>query len=469
VRGARIRSGAYALAVFVGILTLILLGIELFTITAHILKGAGEGWSGYQIAAASHQPGLLYPPKGDLFSNNDPPLFFFLAGLIDSFTDDAIIAGRILAFVSTIGASIALGFAARFMGAGRLQSVLAAILFLAAPWVIVRFSAIDDPQMLGNFLDAVGLALILRGSRNIAFVALSALFVTAALFVKPMFIVMPMALLIWLFVFERARAFWFAGFVLLFALAGYGLVDSVLHVDLFSHVFSPRVFAWSAAPAGEWLVVGALPLAFSLLLFQIRGERFCFLAGLYAALAFSFGVICSGFGSLGTWIDADMAVALGLAVFLARAPVTRWTYPLLSLTALLEGLMLTLAFVGVWGEHPTLPEAMGSRYAVNFDTLLIKRHPDPVLCETLALCYWASKPAEVDVFNLTQAIRAGARPQSDLTHLFETHYFSMIQIQSNSVLMPPSPLWLSLVRNYYLEHQDRNGIFLIPRFDPLHR
>ena len=43
----------------------------------------------------------------------------------------------------------------------------------------------------------------------------------------------------------------------------------------------------------------------------------------------------------------------------------------------------------------------------------------------------------------------------------------MIQLQPRSVFFPPSPLWAAIARNYYLEHQDRNGQFLIPREDVL--
>jgi hypothetical protein len=39
----------------------------------------------------------------------------------------------------------------------------------------------------------------------------------------------------------------------------------------------------------------------------------------------------------------------------------------------------------------------------------------------------------------------------------------MIQLAPGSVFFPPSPLWGAVVRNYYLEHQDKNGLFLIPR------
>jgi hypothetical protein len=469
VRGARLRSGAYALILFLGILALFCLGAELFTITAHTLKDTSEGWNAYHIAAAAHQPGLLYPAGRSLFVNNDPPLAFFLAGVVERFTTDAIIAGRILAFLSTIGTGIAIGLAARLMGAGKLPSMLAAILFWAAPWVIVHYSALNDPQMLGNFLDAVGLVLILRSPRDVISIALSALFLVAALFVKPLFLGPPLALLVWLFVFERRSALLLAGFGFVFAAIGYGLAFFTLHIELLSQLFSPRVFAWSAIPPGQWLVVEALPLLASLSLFRLRKDGFAFFAAVYAALGFGLGVILSGFGAPGPMIDAGMAVALGSAVFLARGPGTGWTYPALGFTAAVQCLMLVLGFLGVWAQAPSLPEVMGRRYATNFDTMVIKRHRDPVLCETLALCYWASKPAEVDVVNLTQAIAQGARTPGDLTHLFESHYFSMIQLQPRSALMEPSPLWLPLVRNYYLEHQDRNGLFLIPRFEPIRR
>jgi hypothetical protein len=39
----------------------------------------------------------------------------------------------------------------------------------------------------------------------------------------------------------------------------------------------------------------------------------------------------------------------------------------------------------------------------------------------------------------------------------------MIQLQPRSVFSPPSPLWPAILRNYYLEHKDKNGLFLIPR------
>jgi len=438
-------------------------GPNFFTITAHTLKDSSEGWNAYHIAAAAHQPGLLYPAEGSLFVNNDPPLSFFLAGLIERFTTDAIIAGRILAFLSTIGTGIAIGLAACLMGAGKLQSLLAAILFWAAPWVIVHYSALNDPQMLGNFLDAVGLVLILRSPRNLVFIALSALFLTAALFVKPLFLGPPLALSIWLFVYERRSALLLAGFGFVFAAIGYGFEFFTLHIELLSQLFSPRVFAWSAIPPGQWLAVEVLPLLASLSLFRLKKDGLAFFAAVYAALAFGLGVVLSAFGSTGPMIDAGMAVALGAAVFLARGPVTGWTYPALGFTAAAGA-----GFSAGLGTGPLAAGGDGTALCHQFrhngdqaplrsgavrdlDALLLGVKTGRGGCDQSHPGHWQ-----------------GRRPGSDLTHLFESHYFSMIQLQTNSALMPPSPLWLPLVRNYYLEHQG-NGLFLIPRFEPIRR
>jgi hypothetical protein len=70
---------------------------------------------------------------------------------------------------------------------------------------------------------------------------------------------------------------------------------------------------------------------------------------------------------------------------------------------------------------------------------------------------------QVDAFGISQAFQRGVRPQSDLTRLLDAHAFSMIQLAPRSLFASPSPLWPAILRNYYLEHQDKNGLFLIPR------
>ena len=204
------------------------------------------------------------------------------------------------------------------MGCGRRQSLFAALLFWAAPWVIVKFSAMDDPQMLGNLLDAIALPLILRAPRTTASIALSALFLTLAEFVKPLYVTLPLALLAWLFVYERRSAWKLAGFGFLFAVTGYAVTARALHVELLGQLFSPRVFLWSklTGQPGQWLLVEILPFAAALALFRRKGDGAAFFVAVYAALAFVLAVFFSGGDgvSASQMMDASMAVALGAAL-----------------------------------------------------------------------------------------------------------------------------------------------------------
>ena len=465
-----VRRGAYALTALLGLVVLACLGAELFTLWQPILKNYNEGWNAYHAVSAMRAPGALYPPRASLLTNNYPPLSFILVGEVARVTGDAIIAGRLVSFVSVLGICLCLALAARAMGCARRQAALAALLFWAAPWVIVRFTAMDDPQLLGNFLDAVGLVVLLASPRDVWHIAMAALFLTLAEFVKPIYITLPLALLAWLFVYERRSAGLFVLFGFGFAVIGYALSFFLLHVELLGYIFSPRLFLWSklTGQPGQWLLVEALPFAASLLLFRQK-DSFGFFAALYAALAFALAVFFSGGDgvSASQMMDVSMAVALGGALYLQRKSEARWTYPGLGFVALLQSVMLVLSFLGLWAARPSLPELMGTRYATRYDTALLAGHRDPVMCESLALCYWAGRKPQVDAFGISQQFQRGMRPTSDLTRLLERRAFSMIQLQPNSIFAAPSPLWAAIVRNYYLEHQDRNGLFLIPRDAPL--
>ena len=461
---------AWLFLVLLSVTILFCLGAELVTLTQPILKNYNEGWNAYLIDAAIKAPATLYPGANSLFTNNYPPLSFFVVGSIARLTGDAILAGRIIAFLATLGTGICLAFAARAIGCAWRQAGLAALLFWAAPWVIVRFSALNDPQMLGDFFDAFALVVILSDPRDLGHVLLSALFLTFAEFVKPLFIALPIAVVIWLFVYERRSAFWLMGAGLLFAMAGYVLTALTLHADLFHYLFSSRLYFWSrlTGQPGQWLLVEALPFAASLALFRGKDSH-GFFAALYAAIAFAMAVIFSGGDgvSASQMMDVSMAVAFGAALFVQRAGAGRWTIPGVAFVAGLQTLMLGLSFVGLFASRPSLPDLMGSRYATRYDMNLIGRQKAPVMCETLALCYWGSQARQVDVFGMTQQIARGARPASDFTKLLDAHAFRMIQLQPGSRLFPPSLLWDAVVRNYYLEHEDRNGMFLIPRDQPL--
>jgi hypothetical protein len=470
VNGGTVKNAAYFFVALLGLVVFFLFGAELFTLTARILKNYNEGWNAYHIAAAIENPATLYPPSAALMTNNYPPLSFFLVGAVAKLTGDAIIAGRIVSFACALGTGFSLMLAARAMGCAWRQSVIAGLLFWAAPWVIVRFTGMNDPQMLGNFLDAAALVAILTAPRDVWHIAVSALFLTLAEFVKPLFVTLPLALMIWLLVHERRSAFLLAAFGIVFALIGYVLSALLLDVELLHYILSPRVFLWSklTGQPGQWLLVEALPFAASLALFRMK-ESFAFFAALYAALAFALSLFFSGGDgvSASQMMDVDMAVALGAALYLHHVTGSRWTFPVLGFTVLLQGVLLVLSFQGLFLSRPSLTELMGARDATEDDIALLAHRADPVMCESLALCYWAGRKPEIDAFALRQSFATGARPESDLTKLLDRRAFSLVQLQPASYFSSPSALSQAIARNYYLEHQDKNGLFLLPRNEPL--
>jgi hypothetical protein len=277
---------------------------------------------------------------------------------------------------------------------------------------------------------------------------------------------LPLALLAWLFVTERRSAFFLADFGLAFAVIGYAFCALALHVELLPYLFSPRVFVWSklTGQPGQWLLVEALPLAASLALLR-RAGGFAFFCGTYAAIGFALGVIFSGGDgvSASQMMEPAMAVALGAALYLHRAKDGRWNFPLLGGVAAWQSVMLVLSFLGLFASRPSLLDLMASRDATRQDVALLARQRDPVICESLALCYWAGRARTLDAFGFSQQVRRGVRPASDLTHLLDAHAFPMIQLQPRSLLASPSSFWEAIARNYQLEHQDQNGQFLIPR------
>ncbi len=121
LRGAAMQRGATVLVLvsvaLLALAILLCLGAELFTLTAPILKNYNEGWNAYHAASAMQAPRTLYPGPQSLLTNNYPPLSFFIVGAVSALTGgDAILAGRLVAFVSTLGIGLCLGIAARAVG-----------------------------------------------------------------------------------------------------------------------------------------------------------------------------------------------------------------------------------------------------------------------------------------------------------------------------------------------------------------
>src|SRR5262249_28546273 len=154
---------------------------------------------------------------------------------------------------------------------------------------------------------------------------------------------------------------------------------------------------------------------------------------IYAGLSFLIGAMTSG----GAGVDAnaffDLAIALSLSLsLLLQRTVSRALA--VSPSALLAFLPMTLSLGGAldadWytKDFWLRPWADEARTAAS-DIAFLREQQGDVICETLALCYWAGKRETVDVFNLGQAFAARARDDHALIDRIERRDFAAIEYE----------------------------------------
>jgi hypothetical protein len=95
------------------------------------------------------------------------------------------------------------------------------------------------------------------------------------------------------------------------------------------------------------------------------------------------------------------------------------------------------------------------------DIAFLKSHPGPALCEQLSLCLWAGKKAEVDVFNIGEQIKTGARDPATLMRMIATRHFAVLQLEDLDAL---GPVRAEIEQNYRADYSDDNGIFFTPLY-----
>lgn len=388
-----------------------------------------EGWNAYHTTAA--MSGAALYPKG-WFVNNYPPLSFYAVGALGG---DPVFTGRIVALLSLVFVAWAIVDAARRMGASAEAAVFGALWFAAGMLVFTDYVAMDDPQLLGHAVMMAGLLLLLR-DRPIA----AALTMAVALFVKHNLIALPVAAAIWLAWSDRRAALRFAATGIAAGLVGLLLFRLAYGVNLWSILNSPRSYSVammtsSVAHIAAW----TFPAVFIASLSRSDFVR------IYVVVAVLLGAALSGGAGvdMNVWFDALIAFALGVAPALDRLP---WRFSWI-------GLLLLLLVPGFFSDRWDAPVDASS------DIAFLRSHDGPAMCEELSLCYWAGKPAGVDVFNLGQRYVTGAESDEALVRAIGEGRFAAVQMDSLDDLTPR--VKAALQHAYRVDHEDDDGIFLV--------
>lgn len=425
-----------------------------------------EGWNAYH-AQAAITGGRLYPGPDSFLFNNYPPLSFYIVGAFGKLVGDNVVAGRIVSLLSLAAVCTGIFASLRLMKVGAWNATFAVFTFLTGLLVFTDYVGMNDPQLLGHAVDIVGLAILCRTPRTPSTACTAAFLMVLACFIKHNLVALPLATAIWLAVFDRRNAIRFAvsgaGFVLL------GLVIFRLSfgVGLLARLASPRLYSIATLEGNVWpfLIWCGLPLVVTAALFGLRpGDRYVVFCALYALIAVLIGTGFSGGTGvdLNVWFDAE--IALSLAAGLALDRLVRWT-PVLVMAFVLPLLAgLILSYDSEWLEqdfwlHPLAEEAESTHRDIAF----LKAQNGPVGCEMQSLCYWASKKAEIDIFNLGQAYATRARSDNALIDLIQTRHYAALEFDSLTDFALGLNVRKALTASYRIDHEDENGVFLVPR------
>jgi hypothetical protein len=302
-------------------------------------------------------------------------------------------------------------------------------------------------------------------------VLLAALLFVTSFFVKHNLVALPLAVLVWLFAYERVSALRLALAGAIIGTLGLLAFRLVYGTDLLPLLASARSYSLGEL---ERHVLAALPwvsvpsVGCVLLLYLGRGDRYAVLCTLYAAIALTLGMLFLGGAGVDVNVLFDAAIALSLGTALLFDRVGRLKVPALTAVVVLYLMPLVLTRWLMPGSewqssafwaHPFADEAR----TADADIAFLRDRPGPALCETLALCYWARKRPEVDTFNLGEAFRTGARSDRDLLDSINRSLFSVIEFEQPPPFGLGESIDKAIAENYRVLRTSDDGIFLAPR------
>ena len=452
------------------------------SIGAHVMMNSTEGWDAVN-AARVFGPGPLYPPPDSMFSNNYPPLSFLLSATLGKLVGSEMLAGRILTVVGFAFVTGAVPLILRKLGASLPAALLAGGWFLATEAALgTAYIGAADPQWLGHAFSVAALLVYVSGeatpSRRLGVVGLAA----AAGMVKIIYLAIPAAIAAHVLLYApRTLPRWIVtglvvgGVAVLACLltVGMPMVWSIVSLEQARTFSPPKMVAQLLTHL--WLFAPALAGAVLLLALGWRDRRVV-LVLLYVAAAWPPAIFFGGGNGTSASVYFEPAIALALTVGLL---LTRLDLRKGATTSVMALLLLSwtpgAAFARAWPErrafHATLRQQIAD---ADREVAFLRAAPGPVFCDTLALCYWAGKPQDIDSWSLGYKIRKGIVPAKRLTDLLDEGYFDVIQIEVAPWRGPRTDLMSSFnlppevnehFRNRYkvLRESEAGGIILVRR------
>ena len=411
-----------ALLVIFAVPLLVALAVTAYDSTLFYARNYNEGWNAYMIAAAASGKPIYFPPAA-LFTNNYPPLSFYIIGLVSRVAGDALFVGRAVAWLAYLSVAGGIFAILRRLGDDAVAAWFGALLFAGSLAIITTdYIGLNDPQMLAHAVSIFGLFLYVGRRERESASAVLAVVISCALFIKHNIVALPLALVIWFCLYDRRAALRFAATGIVCAVLGSAACWAIFGSDFFFGLLAARQFSLVTAyrTVIPLIALFQLPLALSGLAVVLdRSDRYSVLFALYAAASLLIGSAVAGGVAVSENCLFEVLIAMALAsghlVGRLQASPSDYLGGLRSgligacgVACLLSAALKTRAdavLVVPWIENERAAEA-ATLEAVR----RLAETPGPALCENLAICYWAKKPIEADLFNFGQGALAGTKP-----------------------------------------------------------
>lgn len=458
---------------------LIFLLLVVFASIAAFRSGAGaffmvpqnfnEGWNAYFSLAALDGP--LYHAYSDPVTNNYPPLSFYLIGAIAKVGGDPVFIGRTVSALALLAVSLNIYVILRYFTICRLMASGTAVAFVG--FIALGYQdyfATNDPQWLAHAVMVTGLSVFLLGHPRGPAVALAALIMLAGGLIKHNLLPIPLAVGIWLLIYDpRNFAIWAAAAVAGLCVA-YGVIFLLHGTTAFEAIFLLKrqyLFAQflnavyqHAAPTLPLLILGAVSGAFR----DRRARVLLF----YAVIALVWNVYTmSAVGvAYNGILDSYIAIALvtGLAIG-RRSFVPR--------VAALSLLAFPIVLLGSNVQKPHRVWQMFQRLeaGVEKEVALIRNGNGPGMCYSAVLCYWAGRPFEYDHFNEVRKMDLDPAYREAFKSKLRNKHFAVIQLKRLEKGLPihrlehfPDDVITTMNENYVELDGPINGrIYLVPK------
>ena len=444
--------------IFLFALLILFTGIALFNAGAGALfqfpRSFNEGWNAYFAVAAFEGP-LYFPPDAPVV-NNYPPVSFYLIGGLAQLGGDIIFIGRAVSAIALIVLVITIYAILQLLAVDRMMAAATAIAFLG--FIAIGFPdgfAINEPQWLAHAIMFVGLMVFISGYPRRTAIAASAILMLLGGLAKHNLLPLPLAVTIWLLVYER-RGFWIwcavclAGAVLAFgalvALHGMVGLEAIL-------LLKREYVLLKAVNALYQYIAPSVPLV---ILFFISGtfaDRRVKLVVLYTIIGLIWGLYT--LTAVGVEYNGmfDYYIAVALLTGLALGRLQRAARP-----AALTMLALPIIAVVAMAPKPHRVWQDQKRQEAQFreDIALIRGADGPAMCTTSSLCFWAGKHFDYDPFNAVRKMRVFPAYRQRMVGQMNSRYFAIIQVYSFSKEFPPEFV-AALKENYVQFHTSETG------------